>query len=158
VLVKEIHYRVKNNLQIVTSLLRMQSAELVSEESKIHFQEAINRVMSMSLIHQKLHQGESLSKINLNKYTKELAQDLVWIFDSGKILNSKLKQMMFRYFWHQLHQLYFLSMNWFPIHINMHLKTVNRELSQLNLMELILIIQTQVNGKKTQVVVLDGSN
>jgi two-component sensor histidine kinase len=73
----------------------MQSAELISEESKIHFQEAINRVMSISLIHQKLHQGESLSKINLNQYTKELAQDLVLIFDSGKILNSKLKQMMF---------------------------------------------------------------
>jgi two-component sensor histidine kinase len=91
VLVKEIHHRVKNNLQIVTSLLRMQSAELVSEESKIHFQEAINRVMSMSLIHQKLYQGESLSRVNLQEYIEELVIELISIYNIPKEISYSVK-------------------------------------------------------------------
>lgn len=83
-LVKEVHHRVKNNLQIISSLLRMQSNEIQNEESKKHFQEAINRVMTMALIHQKLYQGDSLSDIKLKQYFDELSADLVQIFSMNK--------------------------------------------------------------------------
>lgn len=79
-LVKEIHHRVKNNLQIIISLLRMQSAELKSEESRGHFSEAINRIMTMSLIHQKLYGEKELSKVNLKSYLDELVSEIVGVF------------------------------------------------------------------------------
>ena len=64
-LIKEIHHRVKNNLQIIVSLLRLQKNELHSPESREHFQEAINRVLVMSSIHQKLYQQENLNNVKL---------------------------------------------------------------------------------------------
>lgn len=84
VLLKEIHHRVKNNLQIVVSLLRMQSMELKTEESREHFTEAINRIMAMSLIHQKLYSGTELSKINLKSYIEELVTDIMAISATRK--------------------------------------------------------------------------
>lgn len=83
-LVKEVHHRVKNNLQIISSLLRTQSNEIENEEAKEHFEEAVNRVMTMALIHQKLYQGESLSDIKLKEYFEELAFDLMKIYGSEK--------------------------------------------------------------------------
>lgn len=76
VLVKEIHHRVKNNLQIVISLLRLQQNELKSEEAKQHFSEAINRILVMSLIHQKLYQDKSLAEIKIKDYLGDLTRDI----------------------------------------------------------------------------------
>lgn len=84
ILVKEVHHRVKNNLQIISSLLRMQSNEIENEEAKKHFAEAVNRVMTMALIHQKLYQGESLSDVKLKEYFEELAFDLMKVYSSNK--------------------------------------------------------------------------
>jgi len=78
-LLKEIHHRVKNNLQIIISLLRMQSGDMKSEESKKHFSEAINRIMAMSLIHQKLYGEKELSKIDLKSYIEELVNDIIGV-------------------------------------------------------------------------------
>lgn len=75
-LVKEIHHRVKNNLQIVISLLRMQSQEVESIETKKHFSEAINRIMAISLIHQKLYEEKHLSNIRFRAYFEELCSDI----------------------------------------------------------------------------------
>lgn len=83
-LVKEVHHRVKNNLQIISSLLRMQSNEIENPEAKIHFEEAVNRVITMALIHQKLYQGESLSDIKLKEYFEELAFDLMKAYGNNK--------------------------------------------------------------------------
>lgn len=77
VLVKEIHHRIKNNLQIIISLLRMQREEVGSEEAQENFTEAINRIMTMSLIHQKLYKEEELSKIDLKSYIEQLVEDLI---------------------------------------------------------------------------------
>lgn len=77
VLAKEIHHRVKNNLQIIVSLLRMHSDEVRSEETKRHFAEATNRIMSMSLIHQKLYQSKELSNIDFGSYLNELAAGIL---------------------------------------------------------------------------------
>lgn len=77
VLLQEIHHRVKNNLQVITSLLRLQSAEIESEDAKVHFNDAINRVMTMSLIHQKMYQEKNLSQMDASDYFKTLIDDLI---------------------------------------------------------------------------------
>jgi two-component sensor histidine kinase len=75
-LLKEVHHRVKNNLQIVVSLLRMQSSELTNEDSKIQFSEAIGRIMAISLIHQKLYDEKNLSRVDYQKYIRELINEV----------------------------------------------------------------------------------
>lgn len=77
VLLQEIHHRVKNNLQVITSLLRLQSTEIESEDAKVHFTDAINRVMTMSLIHQKMYQEKNLSQMDASDYFKTLIDDLI---------------------------------------------------------------------------------
>lgn len=76
ILVKEIHHRVKNNLQIIISLLRLQMSEIRNSEAKNHFSEAINRVMVMSSIHQKLYQENNLTDFDLEDYIREIALEL----------------------------------------------------------------------------------
>lgn len=76
VLLQEIHHRVKNNLQVITSLLRMQSGNSVSDETKKHFEGAINRIMTMSLVHQKMYEKDNLGEINLSEYLSSLVHDL----------------------------------------------------------------------------------
>ncbi|HLP56461.1 MAG TPA: histidine kinase dimerization/phosphoacceptor domain -containing protein [Fluviicola sp.] len=76
-LVKEIHHRVKNNLQIIISLLRMHGDEVRSKETKRHFAEAVNRIMSMSLIHQKLYQERELSTIDFDGYLRDLSGEIM---------------------------------------------------------------------------------
>lgn len=76
-LVKEVHHRVKNNLQIIISLLRMQRSELKSEEAQKQFSVAINRILTMSMIHQKLYQEKEHSKINVRDYLQDLTSELV---------------------------------------------------------------------------------
>jgi PAS domain S-box-containing protein len=68
ILLKEIHHRVKNNLQIVTSLLKLQSNYVNDESVKALFKESQNRVHSMSLIHQKLYQTKDISHIDFKDY------------------------------------------------------------------------------------------
>ncbi len=72
-LLKEIHHRVKNNLEIVSSLLALQSAEINDPKIVETMQESQNRVHSMSMIHQNLYQGKSLSSIEMKGYFENLA-------------------------------------------------------------------------------------
>ena len=81
-LMKEIHHRIKNNLQLVISLLRMQRDEIDSEEVRIHFSDAINRIMSISVIHQKLYQREDLKSFNFESYINDLVQEIKLMNDS----------------------------------------------------------------------------
>lgn len=75
-LLKEVHHRVKNNLQIITSLLRLQKNDL-SPEISLKFDEAINRIMTIALIHSKLYESNDFSKINIDNYINELIKDIV---------------------------------------------------------------------------------
>ncbi|RUT01780.1 hypothetical protein DSM106972_064030 [Dulcicalothrix desertica PCC 7102] len=75
-LLKEIHHRVKNNLQIISSLLRMQSRRPLDETTLILFQESQNRVQSMALIHEHLYQASDLSQINFGDYIRSLTDNL----------------------------------------------------------------------------------
>lgn len=76
VLIKEIHHRVKNNLQVITSLLRLQSHELTNAEAIDKFNDTTNRVLAMAKIHEKMYQSERLSHINMKDYFTNLAIDL----------------------------------------------------------------------------------
>ena len=87
VLLKEIHHRVKNNLQIVSSLLNVQSRFLNDVESKKAIQESRNRVQSMALVHQKLYQNEDLARIAIPDYLTQLSQTL---FESYRIDGARV--------------------------------------------------------------------
>lgn len=77
ILIKEIHHRVKNNLQIISSLLRLQAAESTDEKVEEHFNEAISRIRSMALIHEKMYHEDDLSSINVSSYLNTLVNDIV---------------------------------------------------------------------------------
>nr|WP_322624926.1 histidine kinase dimerization/phosphoacceptor domain -containing protein [uncultured Flavobacterium sp.] len=84
-LLKEIHHRVKNNLQIVISLLNSQSAYLKSQAAVTAIKDSQRRVQSMSLIHQKLYQSDNPSSINMKNYIGELTYYLKDSFDNGNV-------------------------------------------------------------------------
>jgi two-component system, sensor histidine kinase PdtaS len=82
VMLKEIHHRVKNNLQIITSLLRLQSRELESPEAIAKFKDATHRVIAMSMIHEKMYQNDALSSMHLREYLHDLSKDLISSYQS----------------------------------------------------------------------------
>jgi len=90
-LIKEIHHRVKNNLQIIISLLRLQQSEIVNQEAKDQFTEAINRVMVMSSIHQRLYQEKDIARIELKSYLTDMANDLKLIFENEKAIQVNIE-------------------------------------------------------------------
>lgn len=76
-LLREVHHRVKNNLQIISTLLSLQSAQ-IKEESVINlYRESQNRIRSIALIHENLYQSEDLASINFSVYVKNLITDLI---------------------------------------------------------------------------------
>lgn len=77
VMMKELHHRVKNNLQIVSSLLNMQTYKLRDEESINALKASGQRVQAMSLIHQRLYKKEELTAVNLKEYIGDLAESLM---------------------------------------------------------------------------------
>ena len=92
-LLKEIHHRVKNNLQTVSSLLSLQSESISDKGAYDAVQESKNRVTSMALIHQKLYQGESLAAIEMRDYFETIGKAIVDSFGE-KAENVSLKGNM----------------------------------------------------------------
>jgi len=89
-LMREIHHRVKNNLQIVLSLLNSQSAFIDNESALIAIRESQHRVYAMSLIHQKLYGTENVSSIDMERYIGELVTYLADSFDTWKRIQFDL--------------------------------------------------------------------
>ncbi|MDO3644375.1 histidine kinase dimerization/phosphoacceptor domain -containing protein [Mucilaginibacter sp. L3T2-6] len=82
-LIKEVHHRVKNNLQIVMGLLQRQSAYIDNEAALQAIQNSESRMHSIALIHQKLYQSENLDLINMPEYVNELVNYLRESADTG---------------------------------------------------------------------------
>jgi len=80
VLLREIHHRVKNNLQIITSLLNLQSRYVKDEPTLAAIRESQNRVKAMALVHEKLYQAENIAQINLDDYTRFLGTGLIQFY------------------------------------------------------------------------------
>ena len=76
VLLKEIHHRVKNNLQIISSLLNLQATHTGNQELAPLLRESQNRVRTMALIHEKLYRSDNLAWIDFGVYLRELANSL----------------------------------------------------------------------------------
>ncbi|MBF0607124.1 MAG: PAS domain S-box protein [Magnetococcales bacterium] len=76
-LLKEVHHRVKNNLQIINSLLSLQSEKLTDKDMLGMFKDIQNRVRAMALIHEKLYQSACMSELNFYEYIQDLTYELV---------------------------------------------------------------------------------
>jgi PAS domain S-box-containing protein len=77
VLLKEVHHRVKNNMQVISSLLSLQSQHIKDKESLTMFQESQNRIRAMALIHEKLYTSEDLAHIDIAGYIHSLTHQLI---------------------------------------------------------------------------------
>jgi PAS domain S-box-containing protein len=91
ILLQEIHHRVKNNMQIISSLLNLQIKYVDEEEAVNVLIESQNRVQSMAMIHEKLYESENLTNINFIEYIQSLVSNL---FHSYNVKNSRIKTIL----------------------------------------------------------------
>ena len=80
IMLREIHHRVKNNMQIIVSLLRLQSRQIKQENIKDFCNISYNRIMSMALIHEILYRSEDLAGINFCEYVKRMTSHLFFVY------------------------------------------------------------------------------
>ncbi len=85
VLLKEVHHRVKNNLQVISSILNLQSSYVKDEQTLNILRESQNRIKSMSYIHESLYQTKNFSSINFSEYIVNLSNNL---FHSYQIFDN----------------------------------------------------------------------
>jgi len=81
---KEIHHRIKNNLQVISSLLSLQAEKFGDEEVLEAFRESQNRVISMALIHEELYKGDKVDTLDFAAYFRKLTADLLSSYRVGK--------------------------------------------------------------------------
>ncbi|MCX9012701.1 MAG: PAS domain S-box protein [Candidatus Methanoperedens sp.] len=86
VLLREIHHRVKNNMQIISSLLRLQSESITEEKYLDMFKDCQNRVISMSLVHEKLYYSKDFTKIDFNEYVNDMVDGLFESYGLGRVV------------------------------------------------------------------------
>lgn len=84
-LLKEIHHRVKNNLQIISSLLELQSENVKDSNAIAAISEGQNRVRSIAMIHQKLYQNDNVATVNFKEYTEQLLNQILSLFNLSNV-------------------------------------------------------------------------
>ncbi|UXP31546.1 ATP-binding protein [Reichenbachiella agarivorans] len=91
ILLKEIHHRVKNNLQVISSLLNIQSRNTQNQEAKDAMRGGQSRIKSMALIHQKLYTSDNLSEIKMDEYTIQLCNHLFRTYEPGDHIHNRIE-------------------------------------------------------------------
>jgi two-component sensor histidine kinase len=87
VMLKEIHHRVKNNLQVISSLLNLQADGITDKRVLTLFEDCRHRVNSMALIHEKMYQSNNLVNIDIRSYIDELIRSLIDAYDTNKSIH-----------------------------------------------------------------------
>ena len=89
-LLKEVHHRVKNNMQVISSLLRLQEGIVKDKTSAMLLRDSQNRIQSMALVYNKLYQSQNLASINMTDYVNELTAGLIksYAFNPNKVTVS----------------------------------------------------------------------
>jgi PAS domain S-box-containing protein len=90
-LLREIHHRVKNNMQIISSLISLQSAEVSDEKLVSLYKETENRIHSMALVHENLYQSHDLSHIGLSQYVQNLVEDLIYSYGVSNAIETEIE-------------------------------------------------------------------
>ena len=87
ILLQEIHHRVKNNMQVIISLMNLQAGRIDDERLKTALLESTSRIYAMSAVHETLHQSEILSSIDLGKYLSKLSETIfnTYKMDTGRV-------------------------------------------------------------------------
>ena len=91
ILLQEVHHRVKNNMQIISSLLSLQAMHLDDEEMIDLLRDSQNRIRSMAMVHEKLYMSNDLSHINMSEYIKKL---VLTLFDSYSTKKSQIMPIL----------------------------------------------------------------
>ncbi|MEO9482262.1 MAG: PAS domain S-box protein [Ekhidna sp.] len=90
VLIKEVHHRVKNNMQLISSILALKSYDLEGDKAKAIFNEVNDRIKAMSVIHDKLYTFNNVSEINISEYLEHIAQELQ-ILQGSSVIKIEVK-------------------------------------------------------------------
>lgn len=93
ILLKEIHHRVKNNMQVIVSLLNIHADYIKDPESLALLEDSKSRIKSMALIHEKLYETRNFARVNISEYLDSLVDDLVDTYgvDTEVVLDKKIE-------------------------------------------------------------------
>ena len=96
VLMQEIHHRVKNNLQLVHTMLQLQARAIPEGDGKLHLQDAASRIMSIAAVHRRLHEEGAVERVDLAQYLKGLLADIAQSLapgDAGRPMALEVEPM-----------------------------------------------------------------
>ena len=96
VLIKEVHHRVKNNMQVISSILNLQSSYIDDETALGILRESQDRIKSMSFVHESLYQSKTLSEVNFSEYIQNIARNLFHSYgrrEGGLTLDFDLEEV-----------------------------------------------------------------
>ncbi|MBF0458003.1 MAG: PAS domain S-box protein [Nitrospirae bacterium] len=90
ILLKEIHHRVKNNLQIISAMVMMQSEQISDKAARDAFEDTVNRIKAMALVHEEIYGTDVLSQIDFHDYTEHLIAGFMTFHNNGFKLHYKI--------------------------------------------------------------------
>ena len=89
-LLKEVHHRVKNNLQLISSILNLQSTYLQDETLQQYFKESQSRIFTMASVHEELYESENFQKVDLNTFLNRILPDLVHLYSQDTLITYEI--------------------------------------------------------------------